>query len=437
MSAMPEGTPGTTPAYEDRASILIVDDEPMNLLALEAILEPLGQEIVKAASGEEALRAVLSADYAVILMDARMPGMDGFEAATLIRNRDRSRNVPIIFLTANTTAQQAFRGYAVGAVDYLFKPFDPDILRTKTQVFVDLFRQQEQIRRQAELLERARLDLERRVEERTTELRKANERLRAEIRDREAVERELAARARELARSNSDLEQFAYAASHDLQAPLRIVASYVQLLARKYSGRLEGEAHTYIDHAVSGVTRMQELIRDLLEYSRAGRMSEGETADLAVAVREATENLRIVLDEAEAQVDVSSLPVVAAGGVPMRQLFQNLIGNAVKFRGERPLRIEVAAERLEESWLVRVRDNGIGVDGRHKDRIFAIFQRLHPPDRYPGTGIGLAICKKIVESHGGRIWVESEPGDGATFYFTVPSVEASSPAAPALPVAVS
>ncbi|HLM42673.1 MAG TPA: ATP-binding protein, partial [Myxococcaceae bacterium] len=240
----------------------------------------------------------------------------------------------------------------------------------------------------------------------------------------EKAQAELAQRAQELARSNSDLEQFAYVASHDLQEPLRMVASYVQLLSRRYKGKLDADADEFIRYAVDGATRMQALINDLLAYSRVGtRGKEPVPVPLEKCAERALSHLRLALEESGAEVKVESLPWVKGDETQLAQLLQNLVGNAVKFRGERPPRIRVSATCEEDTVTVTVEDNGIGIEPQYYERIFAIFQRLHGKEEYPGTGIGLSICKKIVERHGGRIWVESTRGQGSTFRFTLAAAE--------------
>jgi len=258
-----------------------------------------------------------------------------------------------------------------------------------------------QIQNRDRALQQARDDLERRVDERT---------------------RDLATQAQELARSNAELEQFAYVASHDLQEPLRMVASYTQLLARRYRGRLDANADDFIGFAVDGVTRMQTLINDLLTYSRIGSQAkELVDVDCETVFDQAMQNLTTSLRENGATVTHDSLPVVRGDVTQLVQLFQNLIGNAIKFHDAAPPRVHVSAQTAGRDYRFSFLDNGIGIDPEYQEKIFVIFQRLHNRSEYPGTGIGLAICKKIVERHGGHIWVESQTGKGSNFCFTMPN----------------
>jgi PAS domain S-box-containing protein len=236
-----------------------------------------------------------------------------------------------------------------------------------------------------------------------------------------SVAAELERRATELERSNSDLQEFAYVASHDLSEPLRMVSSYVQLLARRYGGKLDSDADEFIEFAVDGVNRMQRLIDDLLAYSRAGtqeyRIAPVDTEEL---VRDTLAGMQTTVNESGATIVVADLPTVRADEGQLRQLFQNLIGNGIKFRAEDPPRVEVGAEREDGAWRFSVEDNGIGIDPRHAERIFTVFKRLHTRDKYPGSGVGLSICKRLVERHGGRIWVEQGELGGSRFCFTIP-----------------
>jgi len=246
-------------------------------------------------------------------------------------------------------------------------------------------------------------DLERRVADRTAEL---NE------------------RAKDLARSNSELQQFAYVASHDLQEPLRMVASFTQLLAKRYSEQLDDDARDFINYAVDGATRMQTLISDLLNYSRVGTQGNPLVpTDSEALFKRVLETLQFSIEESGAVIVSDTLPMVMTDPQQLGQLFQNLLSNAIKFHGEKPPNVRISTERDGNEWKISVRDCGIGISQEHADRIFIIFQRLHNKTEYPGTGIGLAICKKIVERHGGRIWIEPSPGGGATFCFTISAAE--------------
>jgi signal transduction histidine kinase len=253
------------------------------------------------------------------------------------------------------------------------------------------------------------------------EVRTLNTDLERRVADRTA---ELSERAKELARSNSELQQFAYVASHDLQEPLRMVASFTQLLAKRYSEKLDDDAREFINYAVDGATRMQTLISDLLNYSRVGTQGKPLVpTDCDALLRRVVEIIQFNIKESGAKIECDPMPMVMADSQQLGQLFQNLITNAIKFHGEEPPRVWISAERNGNDWKISVRDNGIGISQEHSDRIFIIFQRLHTKTEYPGTGIGLAICKKIVERHGGRIWVEPSAGRGSTFCFTIAAAE--------------
>ena len=254
------------------------------------------------------------------------------------------------------------------------------------------------------------------------ELRKYREHLEELVEQRTTELKEIAD---ELTRSNKDLKEFAYVVSHDLKEPLQVIKGFLMLFEKRYKDKLDEKANELIRFAVDGAKRMQELIKDLLEYSQVGnRGKEFKPADCSLILNKAISNLKVSIEESGAVVTHDTLPTVMADTSQLSSLFQNLIGNAIKFRGSEAPRVHISAQGKGDEWLFSVSDNGIGIDPKFADKIFDVFQRLHSTEEYPGTGIGLAICKKIVEHHGGRIWVESEPGKGATFYFTIPERQA-------------
>ena len=381
VPSLPDAAPAAvegdrTDVPEDRVNLLLVDDQEANLTALAAVLEPFGEAIVTARSGREALRHLLEREFAVVLLDVRMPDMDGFETAALIRERDKNRHTPILFLTAiSQSDEEVLKGYELGAVDYVFKPVRPEILRAKVAVFVELSKR----------------------------------------RKHERAARE------ELARSNRDLSEFAQIVAHDLQAPLRGVTAHLERLAKSVSG-LDDEAKRRVSTAVAEAERMKAQIRDLLAYARVrDRPPEPRTTDSGVALTEALARVRVPLEEAGAKVERGELPLVYVDPGELSQLFQNLVDNAVKFRGAEKPHVRVAADKDGDAWRFTVEDNGIGIAEPDRERIFGVFQRLHTLQEFPGTGIGLAICRRIVERNGGRIWVEARQGGGSAFRFTLPA----------------
>ncbi|MBI2909987.1 MAG: response regulator [Chloroflexi bacterium] len=369
----------------ERVNILLVDDQSENLLALEAALGSLGENLVKALSGREALRRVLADDYAVVLLDVRMPDLDGFETAAIMRERDRTRYTPIIFLTAiSKTEVHMATGYSLGAVDYIFKPINPDVLRSKVAVFADLFRKTRQVER-----------LNARLQQRTSDLETANR----------------------------DLESFSYSVSHDLRAPLRAISGFAEIITRRHSANLNEEGRHYVNNVVEACAHMNRLIDDLLAYARLGRQAlRYEAVSLTAVLSQIREGCNGRLSDLGAKLSIApDLPTVKGDRTLLHQTFSNLVDNALTYRRpEVPPQIDVTWEGDLDWCTIRVRDNGIGIAKEHQEKIFQVFQRLHGTDKYQGTGIGLAIVSKSVAMMGGQIRVESAVGEGSTFCVTLP-----------------
>jgi len=353
---------------------LLVQDEPSDFeLALRALQQAgLEADADVAQSSEEFTDLVRKNSYDVILAHYKLPNWNGMESVALLRQE--GLDVPVILVSGALGELTAVECIKQGAADYVLKDH------------------------------MARLPASVRRAMREKKLRAAH---------RQSQE--------ELARSNRDLEQFAYVASHDLQEPLRMVAIYTQLLAERYQGKLDSDADKYIQYAVDGALRMQKLIQDLLAFSRVGRQGmELRSTDCNVVLQTVSQNLQAAIQESGALIELDQLPVVMADSSQLVQVFQNLIGNAIKFRSAAQPLIRVSAEVRGKEWVFAVSDNGIGIAAEHAESVFAIFRRLHARSEFPGNGIGLAICEKIVERHGGRIWVESELHHGSTFRFSLP-----------------
>jgi signal transduction histidine kinase len=380
--------------------ILMVDDEPNNLLALEAVLEREDYALVRASSGEAALKLAAEGDFAIILMDVSMPGMNGFEAAAIIHSRENTGHTPIIFLTAMGKSEaDVIRGYEVGAVDYLLKPFSPEILRYKVRVLIELNQRAVEIEHLNLELNLANASLELRVHERT-----------------EALE----LRSRDLARANHDMAQFSVAASLDLEAPLAAISANLLLLKEAPEGGLPG-AERPLALARAGAERMRRLLDDLLAYAQVGDGSRPEVAvDCGELVDVTLAGMAQQIGRLKASVHVSTLPVVQADRSLLAQLFKQLFSNALKFHREVPPVLDLSARQDLGRWVFALKDNGIGIQPEHFSKVFKVFQRLNPRAEYPGTGLGLSLCKRIVENRGGRIWLDSIPGVGSTFQFSIP-----------------
>ncbi len=388
---------GPAEVLDDRVNILLVDDQPANLVALEAMLQGLGQNLIKADSGREALKWLLTHEFAVILLDVKMPDMDGFETAALIRQRDKSRHTPILFLTAADNSQNhAVRGYAVGAVDYLVKPVVPEFVRSKVAVFVELAKKSELLRRQTQLLAES--------EQAAVELAET----RAEL-------------VRDLEHKNRELESFSYAVSHDLRAPLRRIDNFSRAILESQADKLDEPGRRYLDRVREASQQMAQLIDDVLHLSRVTRAELREQdVDLSTLAQLILNRLRE--SEPARKVDVKIRPgvVVTGDGQLLRIALENLFENAWKFTSKQPeSRIEFGVTQASGEPTYFVRDNGAGFNMTYVDRLFGPFQRLHAQGEFPGSGIGLATVQRIIHRHGGRVWAEGLVGQGATFQFTL------------------
>lgn len=386
-------------------NILMVDDVEANLLALEAILEPLGQRLVRAQSGTAALRHLLHEDFAVILLDVRMPDMNGFEAAAMIRSRPRSRGTPIIFLTGTERSSDAmFEGYSAGAVDYLMKPAVPAVLRSKVEVFIELAA--------------ARISLERQVREReeaAQELQRVNHLLEDRNQD--------------LAAANQELDAFCASVSHDLRTPLSQILGFAQLLDMTASHRLTEADRLHLQRIQGIGQHMTQMVSDFLTFARLGHTSLTQTTvDMNALVREAieqqTQGAQGVQGASTKHVDwaVSHLPPVEGDRHMLAHVWSNLVSNALKYsRQSLPPRIVIDGVAERGECVYWVTDNGVGFDAQQAHKLFGAFSRLHAGTAFEGIGIGLSSVKRIVLKHGGRVWAESQPGRGATFYFALPA----------------
>lgn len=378
--------------------ILLVDDRPDNLRLLLNILKDKGYKVRCVTNGAMALRVSLRHPPDLILLDIQMPEMNGYQVCEQLKAKPETREIPVIFLSVIEETKEKVHAFNLGGVDYITKPFQVKEVVARVENQLQILRLQ-------------------------TKLKEQNIRLEQEIQERQAIEQQLLELNREMKRSNQELEQFAYVVSHDLQAPLGNIASFAQLLQNRYPDKLDGKALQFIERIITGSLTMQQLIDDLLQYSRVGRMAQVfEPVNCEQVLSQALANLETKIKETQALITHDPLPAIAGNSLGLLQLFQNLINNALKYHHpDISPRIHIRVSLKEDMWNFSIQDNGIGIETQHLERIFQIFQRLHSDKDYPGTGIGLAICKKIVKLHGGKIWVESCPWQGSTFYFTIPT----------------
>jgi two-component system, sensor histidine kinase and response regulator len=376
VDAMPLPTPS-----QDTVNILLVDDQPKNLIVLEGLLEQPGRELLRATSGNEALRFLLKHEVALALLDVEMPGMDGYEVAQLMRSREQTRLIPIIFVTAGDRSEERqFRGYEAGAVDFLYKPINAHTLTSKVNVFIDLFRKTRELARVNAALEHATAALREKI---------------------------------------ADLEDVSHTLGHDLRAPLRSIRGFSQILAEELGDKVDGDAKRALERVMQGGERMTKMLDGLYSLLRVSSAERGSAdVDTAAVFRDVVENLRGDLAAAGATVTSDALPRVRGNTVLIGQILQNLIANGVKFRGAEAPAIHVGAERIADAWQFSVRDNGPGIAPDDRARVFKLYERISSASA--GTGVGLALCRRAVEKLGGTIWVGDNAAPGATFYFTVP-----------------
>ena len=399
--------------------VLIVDDTRANIIALKKTLELHDIDVDTAESGEEALKKILKTNYCLIIMDVQMPGLDGFEVVKILSGNKRTKDIPVIFLSAlNIEKKYIFKGYETGAVEYITKPVDSDLLILKVKTFIKIYEQQNELKGMKDLLSKeikirkeAQDNLEIKIAERTKELVLKNE---------------------ELELRNHELQQFSWVVSHDLNEPIRKIQIFIKIIKELYLTADE-KAIDYVDRTIKSAERMQTLITDLLAYSRLSSQVKPETTDLNVVLQEVISDFDYMIERKNATIKTSELPTIDSIPSQLRQVFQNLIGNALKFSGntDHPvieITSEIIADKSFESPVssdgkfcrIVVKDNGIGFDEIYLDRIFIIFQSLNDRQKYEGTGIGLAIAKKIIEKHNGLITAKSQIGEGASFIIILP-----------------
>lgn len=361
-------------------NILMVDDKPENLLALERLLKDLPVNLYKANNGNDALKLTLHHEFALALLDIQMPEMDGYELAELLRQEEKTEDLPFIFISAIYTDRiNIFQGYEKGAFSYITKPFEPEVLLNKVRFFVKKYQQEQLLKEQKE----------------------------------------------QLKRTNEELESFSYSVSHDLRAPLRAINGYSSLLLQDYKDKLNEDGQEFLTTIHEEASRMGQLIDDLLAFSRMNRLQQETTSfPMKSLVQECIEEVRKIFADTTPHFSVGDLPVVKADRQLIRQVLTNLLGNAVKYRKkDKEPRISIQSEfdEQQQQYIFSIKDNGVGFDMKYADNLFGVFQRMHSSDEFEGTGIGLALVKRIITRHGGDTWAESEINKGTTIFFSLPT----------------
>jgi len=371
-------------------NLLLVDDKPENLVVLAELLEQPDRKLLKATSGNEALRLLLKNEVALVLLDLEMPGMDGYEVAQLMRAVEGTRLVPIIFVTAGDRSEErTFRGYEAGAVDFLYKPINAHTLRSKVNVFIDLHRKRAELQR---------------------------------------VNAELESTSASLREKITDLENVSHTLSHDLRAPLRSIRSFAQIVAETQLDKLDDEGRDALTRVIKAADRMARMVDDLYRLLRlSGDEAAASDVSTVAVLDEVVAGLRSDLEQVQATVTYDGLPTVRGNRQLLAQIFQNLIANAIQFRGPEQPRVTITAQRLAKDWRFSITDNGVGIQKEDRERVFRLFQRASSDGS--GSGVGLTLCKRAVEKLGGTIWVAPDDPPGTTFCFTIPDRSASATSA--------
>lgn len=406
---------------QNRIKILIVDDREDNLMSIESILKNDAYHIAKANSGKAALKILLHQhDFTLILMDVQMPDMNGFETASLIYQREKLNPIPIIFITEHTyNDDQVFEGYKVGAIDYIYTPVNPELLRFKVGVFAEMYQKNHQLVLQERKLKDMNAKLEREIEVRRNSEEKAKQ-----------LNSQLLENNKSQKLTIEELDRFAYVASHDLQEPLRKILVFSNKLLTCQRDGVSEEMLRYMDKIVNSSQRMQKLINDLLIFSRKdNKLPHFEEVNLNGLLAEVLSDMEVEIERREAVIRLEELPTLWANASQMRQLFQNLISNGIKFqkKGVKPV-VSLYCDHtktslpdgVETKCRIVIEDNGIGFDDKYAEEIFMVFKRLHSYHEFEGSGVGLSICKKIVDAHNGRISALGRPEKGALFFLELP-----------------
>ncbi|MFA4935111.1 MAG: response regulator [Candidatus Methanoperedens sp.] len=389
--------------------ILVVDDEPLCVELITGLL-PKEYEIETAADGKEALVKVKETSPDLILLDIIMPEINGYEVCRRLKSDEKTLCIPVVMVTSLTEKEDRIKAIEAGADDFLTKPVDSLELNARVKSLLRVKKYHDELLEEHEKLKLLNESLEDRVKERTSSLA-------AEVGMRKKAEDNVYSTLKELARSKAELEQIVYIASRELQQPLQAVSSNLELLRDCHKGKfLDKEACELVENAVAGAAGMQRRINDLFTYSRVG--TRKEPTDMGAVLDSALDRLKVVIKKTGAEITHDKLPVVKGDQMQLSQLFYHLLDNAIKFRSSVPPKVHILTEHVRDDWVFSVQDNGVGIDQKYLDSLFLISEHIR--ENQPKTGIGLAICKKIVERHGGRIWVESEKGKGSTFHFTLP-----------------